>query len=363
MGYWRIAGHKALMAPVIEPISTPFNYPLLPSPEHVAPKRGPDWVRRLAGWRGPEPTAVAKVFLLAIGVTAIADYRVKYYKAQAEAPSTGSVPQVSFAAYVLGSVQENHPNLILTLVILAVIIALAIVITIATRQYAETHFCARIVEAISSFDHEYVGAQIEIPRLTFNIWTGRFVSGGLVIHNPVGIADKEFFLKANHCYFGVELRKTFKTHMEHVYLSEFKLKGVNIKIASDALPYSGKTNLDVLLAHMTDSRPTAQHEADKEQLMKIYDAQLVPHDTPTRAEPAIINLKTVVIEDITVEKLDNPGSKIKLNNIRYEHFAEEEDHKHMHTELGHCHLDDMVYTLMQTVCKEIAKEIRNKKLM
>mmetsp|Transcript_86741 Transcript_86741/g.165749 ORF Transcript_86741/g.165749 Transcript_86741/m.165749 type:complete len:348 (+) Transcript_86741:86-1129(+) len=341
------------MAPAVAPAHGQMRDPLLPDFDAEPPR---DWVRRLAGWRGPEPVTVARVFMLCGAIAAIADYRLKYHRAlRRGVPAEPSV--VSFAADAqvsLSDFEKEYPKTTITLIITACLVAVLIAMTIISRRWAQSHFCKKILEGIAQFDQEFVGAQILIKNLQFNMWTGRFVTNGLIVANPLGFKNP-FLIQVAHCNFGVEIGRTLRTR-KHVYLKDLRLKGVTFKIEKDGLPYSGQTNLDVLLKHMADGRPSEIHKAIKRHEIENYDAQLVEHDEAVRDEQEIVNLKTVNIMDITVEAEGSKGP-IKIPDITYEHFAEEEEHKDMHSSEGACHLDDLVYVLMMKSCNQVAKEL------
>lgn len=297
------------MAPAVAPTTGQIQEPLLPDFDAEPPR---DWVRRLAGWRGPEPVTVARVLLFCSAIAAIADYRHKYFKAlRRGVPAEPSV--VSFAVEAQVSLSDffsDNPKTTMTLIVTGALIAVFVILTIVSRRWAQSHFCKQINEGIASFDQEFVGAEIKIHNLQFNMWTGRFVSGGLTVCNPLGFKNPSL-MEAAHCNFGVQMGKSLKTR-KHVYLSDLRLKGVTFKIEKDNLTYSGSTNLDVILKHMADGRPSEIHEAIKKHEIENYDAQLVAHDEATRDDQEIVNLKTVHIMDISVEA-DGSKDKIKLD--------------------------------------------------
>jgi len=110
----------------------------------------------------------------------------------------------------------------------------------------------KAVEAgIERFDRDYLGTDIEIGEMHFNIFTGRLEVDALEMKNPEGFSDKGV-VKAAHFVFDIDMMKTIASRFHEVEITELVVEGITANLEFDGY-FSGKSNVQTVLDFLNNA--------------------------------------------------------------------------------------------------------------
>jgi len=174
---------------------------------------------------------------------------------------------------IVGGAEHVFGALLFTvLVIAAVIVGLFILQGLLVRG---------LVAAVKKFDTKYLGVEIEVDNVSFNLCTLRVEIKKFIVHNPKGYTTPHVF-KANDLTVDLDAGTTIKSLWKFIrrqgplviQVDEIKLQGIEAIIEYDGY-ISGTSNVQAILNFMGTTPPSIKEKKAEEAKKVCHEIEAV----------------------------------------------------------------------------------------
>lgn len=117
--------------------------------------------------------------------------------------------------------------------------------------------------AVEKLDRFYLGVDVEIETIRFNIFTGRLELRKTIVYNPKGFSGK-YLLKAERFVFDINTCRAFCSFGMKLEIEELTVQGIEIDVEFDGHLWD-TSNVMTLVGHMNEAMSA------KSDVMPVYD--------------------------------------------------------------------------------------------
>lgn len=216
--------------------------------EGVQPRRErSSFVKRLAGWHGPDPTIALMACLALAACTWVADSQKEHWRASATVLTAAEErPQEVATPFLAWSRPGCEP-------ILLVLSSVILVSLLIAQFLSERLISSMVAEAVATACQRRFGCALILSH--FRVWPllGRLVSNRCILQNPAGFQGDCLVLVRRVSCWGHWL--TLLNPWSHsVEIEELRLEDIDIFVEMDA---SGSSNLQVVLKQLQETAVAA----------------------------------------------------------------------------------------------------------